>query len=152
MGKREVGRILRKRDTDGILRMVDANLNRASEGLRVAEDVLRFVRGHAALSGEARALRHGLRRAVLTVTPAVRLLAARDSARDPGRTRWRADRRSATDLLFANLRRAQESARVLEEGLRIAGPPRAVRALQALRYRIYSLERAAGRAIGRRKR
>ena len=150
--KRDNGGVLRKRDMDGILRMLDANLNRASEGLRVAEDVFRFALGHAALSAEARALRHGLRRAVLPAVSSARLLAARDSAGDPGRTRWHADRKSCSDLVHANLRRAQESARVLEEGLRIAGSPRAVRALQAVRYRLYSLEAAAGRALGGRRR
>jgi thiamine-phosphate pyrophosphorylase len=126
--------------------MLDANLNRASEGLRAAEDVLRFVARSAPLSGEARALRHLVRRTVLGAIPAGRLLASRDSAHDPGRGRWEATRRSTRDLLSANLRRAQESARVLEEGLRLAGRPAATRSMQAVRYRLYGLEAAAAPA------
>ncbi|MEK7475851.1 MAG: thiamine-phosphate pyrophosphorylase [Candidatus Coatesbacteria bacterium] len=132
-----------RRLDQGLLRMLDANLNRASEGLRAAEDVLRFVRLDAKRSGEARALRHLVRRTVLGVIPAGHLLEARDSAHDPGRGRWQAARRSTRELLAANLRRAQESARVLEEGLRLAGRPAAVRAMQAVRYRLYRLESAA---------
>lgn len=123
--------------------MLDANLNRASEGLRTAEDVLRFVKGEARLSGEARKLRHAMGRIVTAAVPAASLLAARDASRDPGRGRWKGTRRSTADLLLANLRRAQESARVLEEGLRLLSRPRGVREMQAARYRLYGLEAEA---------
>jgi len=139
----------RARLEHGLLRMLDANLNRASEGLRTAEDVFRFVSGSARLSREARSLRHFIRRTVLGAVPYARLLAERDSARDPGRARWKAARRSTRDLLSANLRRAQESARVLEEGLRLGGRPAAVRAMQAARFRLYALESASARCRSR---
>jgi thiamine-phosphate pyrophosphorylase len=131
--------------------MLDANLNRASEGIRAAEDVLRFVHSSGRLSGEARDLRHAIRRAVLEAFPVDRLVAARDSGRDPGRGRWRAGRGTTADLLFANLRRAQESARVLEEGLRLANRPAGVRAMQSARYRLYGLESASARLARRRR-
>lgn len=127
----------------GILRMLDANLNRATEGLRVAEDVLRFGYDHRALSGETRKLRHDVGKAMLRVAPRRALLAARDSRQDVGASRWKPgrSRRDAGDLLAANVRRAGESLRVLEEGARVVATPACCRSLQALRYRLYDLER-----------
>lgn len=127
--------------TRPLLRMADANLNRGMEGLRVAEDVLRFARRDAAGSAEARRLRHALRRVAGGLGPRARLVGARDAARDPGRGRVTAGpRRSARDLLAANLRRAQESTRVLEECSRALGRAVAAGAFQRIRYALYRLE------------
>ncbi len=129
----------------GLARMIDANANRAREGLRVVEDVLRFVRVDAALSGEARRLRHVVTAAVTALGPARTLLAARDARSDPGRARWRGGtRQDAGALLRANFRRAQEAVRVLEEGARLALKAGPARRLQAIRYRLYALESRAG--------
>jgi len=123
--------------------MLDANLNRASEGLRVAEDVLRFGYANGQLSGETRRLRHDVGKVMLRVAPRGSLVAARDSRRDVGAGRWQAGRprRGVGDLLAANLRRAGESLGVLEEGARVVAAPACCRSLQALRYRLYDLER-----------
>ena len=43
-----------------VLRILDANANRAREALRVVEDYARFVLDDAALSGELKQLRHDL--------------------------------------------------------------------------------------------
>ena len=45
-------------------RMLDANGNRAAEGLRVLEDVARFVLDDARLAGIAKDARHALRLAI----------------------------------------------------------------------------------------
>lgn len=50
-------------------RILDANLNRAREALRVMEDIARFALNDAALSGELKAIRHDLREAVETLMP-----------------------------------------------------------------------------------
>ncbi|MBM2832289.1 MAG: hypothetical protein HW414_1341, partial [Dehalococcoidia bacterium] len=42
-------------------RIIDANLNRLAEGLRVLEDVARFVLNNEPLDQELMALRHQLR-------------------------------------------------------------------------------------------
>lgn len=138
--------IARARASGGTLwRMLDANANRAREGLRVAEDVLRFVRGDSALSMKARKLRHAVGREAEALAPRTVLLAARDSAGDVGARQWRGGkaRRNAEGLLAANLRRAQESARVMEECARLLGKSAAIRRLQSLRYSIYDLESRA---------
>ena len=48
-----------------IIRILDASLNRASEGLRVVEDYVRFVLDDPFLTGKAKAIRHELATAVV---------------------------------------------------------------------------------------
>jgi thiamine-phosphate pyrophosphorylase len=48
---------------DRLPRLIDANLNRAREGLRVLEDLARFELDDAALSERAKQIRHGIRTA-----------------------------------------------------------------------------------------
>lgn len=128
-----------------VLRVADANLNRASEGLRAAEDVLRFCLDRAALSREARLARHAVRAAGQVLASDVALRRARDARGDVGRRRSTPGTRRGTpgEMLAANLRRAQESVRVLEEVAHIAGRPRAAALFQAVRYRLYTLEQRA---------
>jgi hypothetical protein len=75
-----------ERPSASTLRVVDANLNRAREGLRVVEDVARFVLGDEALTKRAKDLRHALsgyiRRAGFDED---RLLSARDAGHDVAR-------------------------------------------------------------------
>lgn len=135
---------------DDVLRMLDANINRAREGLRVCEDVVRFClsdtkkrqggrfRPHAQ---RLRAVRHALDAAVrdLPVKP-LELVRARDSRRDPGRRFASSSVESIERLLLLNLQRAKEALRVLEESCRMAAP-RAHGAFQRLRFRTYDVER-----------
>ena len=44
-------------DSKQILRIIDANLNRTAEGLRVLEDIARFVLDDAALSRQLKIMR-----------------------------------------------------------------------------------------------
>lgn len=132
-------------------RVMDANSNRACEGLRVAEDVLRFCLNDSSLSASARSLRHALGRAVESMVPRRRLIEGRDARGDVGASRWKGGQTRARlgDLLAANLRRAQESARVLEEFSRLHEKPSATRRLQSIRYSLYTLEAAALGITGR---
>ena len=50
-----------KRD---LLRIVDANLNRSREGLRVCEEVVRFALEDARLTSEFKTLRHKISRSI----------------------------------------------------------------------------------------
>ena len=43
-----------------ILRIIDANVNRATEGLRVAEDIVRFVLDDGKLTSKLKNVRHEL--------------------------------------------------------------------------------------------
>lgn len=126
-----------------VARVLDANANRALEGLRVCEDILRFHLGSARGFRSVRALRHGVALAVrrLPVSPAARLR-ARDARRDAGRQAHAGRVASLEQLLLINFQRAKEALRVLEECGRLIAPRQAA-AFQRLRFRTYEVEREA---------
>jgi thiamine-phosphate pyrophosphorylase len=124
-------------------RILDAAANRAREALRVVEDYCRFVLDDAFLSGELKRLRHALALA-LGELPAGLLLAARDTLGDVGTTISTAqefERSSLAAVVEANLKRLQEALRSLEEYGKVRSAELG-RAVEALRYRAYTLERA----------
>lgn len=128
-------------DKKNILRVLDANFNRSKEALRVIEDIFRFVLPNDKLRKKSRALRHSLDEITKNKIFKEAIL-SRDSQFDPGR---RVDvlelnRKTTSDVLYANLQRAKESVRVLEEFLKIISPQK-VRLLKKIRYDIYSLEK-----------
>ena len=122
-------------------RVLDANLNRAREGLRVCEEVSRFILSDPALTGRCRRLRYRLAE-VSRSLPVARLLPARDSRRDPGRPQARPRPRRLRgyrDLVAANAKRTQEALRVLEEFVRLRSPGLGKR-LGSIRFQVYTLE------------
>jgi thiamine-phosphate pyrophosphorylase len=124
-------------------RILDANANRAREGLRVVEDYCRFVLDDAFLSGELKRLRHELTTALAGLS-VDHLLEARETQADVGTrntTATEGERHSLRAVAMANLKRLQESLRVLEEVAKIDRIDRS-QALEQLRYRSYTLERA----------
>ena len=123
-----------------LLRILDANTNRALEGLRVAEEIVRFHAKAPPLFAQMRALRHAIARAVraLPISP-VDLVRARDSRHDIGRRAPASRIGSLERLLLINFQRAKESLRTLEECARLVAP-RHVSALQRLRFRLYAIE------------
>jgi thiamine-phosphate pyrophosphorylase len=124
-----------------VLRLVDANANRALEGLRVCEELIRFHWEWRSGFARLRRLRHGIARAVnqLPVTP-VELVGARESGRDVGRRAPASGVRSVEHLLLINFQRAKESLRTLEECSRLVAPRRTA-AFQRLRFQVYDAER-----------
>jgi thiamine-phosphate pyrophosphorylase len=140
----------RSRAESGVLRILDANLNRSREGLRVCEDVTRFVLNSDALSRKIKSLRHGIASAMkgLPAKPA-RLLGSRDPRGDVGRssrlgTEMR--RSGPLDIFMANMQRAKESLRVLEEFSKLVDRASAVK-FQRLRFRAYEIEKKAAAAM-----
>ena len=126
-----------------LARVLDAAANRAREGLRVAEDYCRFVLDDAFLSRELKGLRHDLA-AVLAGLPSGRLLLARDTEGDVGTglsTAAEEERGSAAAVAQVNLKRLQEALRTLEEFGKVYSPELG-RAVERLRYRSYTLEKA----------
>src|SRR5262249_42242152 len=126
-----------------LLRILDANLNRAREALRVIEDLARFHRNDARASALLKDARHSLDR--LARPLASQLLAARDSIRDVGRDGDRPveSGRSPREILAANLKRAGEALRTIEEVSkgRYAG---LAREAHRRRYDIYAIEKSLG--------
>jgi thiamine-phosphate pyrophosphorylase len=139
---------------EALLRIVDANANRAREALRVLEDVARFAMDDGDLSAELKALRHELRAAVDCLT-AERgglgaLLAWRDTPGDVGTAHSTAAeqaRGSVRDVAAAAGKRLSESLRVLEECAKVISPPAAAD-VEMLRYRGYEAERRVLAALG----
>jgi thiamine-phosphate pyrophosphorylase len=128
-----------------IERLLDANLDRAREGLRVLEDWARFALDRADLVARCKDLRQRLGRLHRS-----RYKLARNSAGDAaaGMTHPAQDaRHSPTQVLAANAARVQEALRVLEEFGRGEDPELAAEAA-AIRYALYDLEVALLRAGG----
>lgn len=126
-----------------ILRILDANANRAQEGLRVVEEYARFALSDATLVEELKQLRHTLGTA-LRILPDAHRLAARDTLGDVGTTiSTDAEyvRLDARDVAAANLARCQQALRSLEEYAKTAWPSLS-RQIEPIRYRLYVLAQA----------
>ncbi len=124
-----------------VLRILDVNLNRARESLRVIEDHARFVLIDTERAAAAKQLRHDLQDIVRSIGPAA-LLSARDIAGDASRSKRTVAEQSravAGDVLGAAFGRLTEAARAIAEYSKIAWPRVTERAEQ-LRYAAYELE------------
>ena len=124
-----------------LLMMLDANFNRCREGLRVCEDIGRFVWRSQHLSRRVRHIRHEVS-LVLKSLPYSELLAARDAAGDVGKDFHRGERKrdSWKDFHTANIQRAKESLRVLEEVMKLVDSKKS-RRLKRLRFDVYEYEK-----------
>lgn len=130
------------------LRILDAALNRAGEGLRVVEDYVRFVLDDAHLTEMAKQLRHDLATAGARLPLADRHT-SRDTQADVGTaisTPSEGRRADAWEVCVASFERAKQSLRSLEEFGKVAKPQAAAQ-FEALRYRLYTLEAAVGRTV-----
>jgi thiamine-phosphate pyrophosphorylase len=126
-----------------LFRVIDANFNRASEGLRVVEDLLRLVRNDVVLSARTKSLRHALAD-VLSQAGGAEFLRTRDIENDVGRTiqtEQEYSRESIDQLLAANLKRSEQSLRVIEECLKTISRHQSERC-ETIRYEVYQLELA----------
>lgn len=126
-----------------VYRILDAAINRASEGLRVVEDFARMTLADSHLSLLTKQLRHGLTQAT-SLLDKQHLLAARDTLSDVGTNLALASEycRTATEqVISANLARVQQSLRTIEEyGKTLSGE--LAKQVEQLRYRSYTLEKA----------
>jgi thiamine-phosphate pyrophosphorylase len=127
------------RDT---LRIIDANLNRTGEGLRVLEEFARLSLNDESLSRRLKEMRHAL----LVVPPEMqaRLVSARDAAGDVGRDMKAPQQgpgRDISETIVANARRVQESLRVLEELAQNTALPLDTDAYRKMRFSLYDIEK-----------
>ncbi|MFH0913720.1 MAG: thiamine-phosphate pyrophosphorylase [Chloroflexota bacterium] len=103
-------------ETSAIRRILDANLNRAGEGLRFLEELARLMLNDAALTQNLKNRRHEILRCDWQLQQ--EMLQARDSSGDVGVEMETPEQKEPRDLpaaAVANARRVQESLRVLEE-------------------------------------
>lgn len=124
-----------------VLRVLDANLNRLKEGLRVCEDTARFVLNDRASTQELKKIRHEIG-ACVQALGYKRLAQARDVAADVGAGDKKSEyaRRQIPDVIFANAQRCKESIRVLEEYSKLLDTASA-RRLKRARYAFYGIEK-----------
>ena len=120
-----------------IARILDANLDRAREGLRIIEEWCRFGWQEVKLADRCKQMRQELAR---WHDPSFRL--ARDTMGDVGTELshpQEESRENIEQLLQANICRVQEALRVLEEYGKLLNPSMGI-AFKKLRYQVYTLE------------
>ncbi len=132
-----------------VWRVLDANLNRAREGLRVLEDFARFLGDSHDVSFKLKSMRHDL------VTAEKQLFASagigmadrlqfRDTEGDVGTSQMtdgEQQRSALPDVIIANIRRVEESLRSLEEFGKLVSLSFSS-AMKSLRYSAYTLEKS----------
>ncbi len=125
-----------KSEEPKLYRLIDANLNRLREGIRTLEDIERYIYENKTLAKKLKNLRHQIR------FEDKKLLAYRDIAGDilKQTTPSEAKRTSIEELLRANMKRAQEAARVLEEAFKLIDTLTAQQFKQ-IRYELYDIEK-----------
>ncbi len=120
-----------------LFRILDANLDRAREGLRIIEEWCRFALNDQAKTAQIKHLRQSVGQ---WHTPDIR--AARDAPGDLGTAithPQETQRDSLADVLQVNLARTQEALRVLEEYGKLHSQKMAAECKQ-MRYQLYALD------------
>ena len=126
-----------------LYRIIDANFNRAKEGLRVCEDIARYGWDQRSLTKSLKDLRHELTR-VTSKLHVLKMLQGRNVVDDIGRASSKSEfqRKDLSSVFFANAQRVKESLRVLEEVAKLFNPS-AAQGIKTLRYQMYVLEQKA---------
>ena len=119
-----------------IYRVVDANINRLKEGIRVIENILRYKDNNKEIASKLKELRH------LATFKSQELLKNRDSINDVLRTSTKSEqnRTSLESIIVANFKRGQESSRVLEEIFKLIDISESEN-FKYIRYELYNLEK-----------
>jgi thiamine-phosphate pyrophosphorylase len=130
-----------------ILRILDANANRAREGLRVIEDYARFHLNNDDVCGQLKQLRHDL--ATATATWVNDAILFRDTPGDVGtatKTSSEFERQDIAAVVVAAGKRLGEALRTIEEYLKTISTSGAA-AIEKIRYRFYDLEMTIARTL-----
>jgi thiamine-phosphate pyrophosphorylase len=119
-----------------IERVIDANLNRLKEGIRVCEDIARYLHNNKELSKKYKKLRHKAK-----TSKYKSLLKSRDITNDPLKKSIKDEKsiKNLDEIIISNHKRAQESARVLEEIFKLSNLMLSQR-YKEIRYSLYELE------------
>lgn len=130
-----------------VARILDANVNRAREALRVMEDASRFVLDDSLLTASLKQLRHDL---AIAIKQLDNLDFNRDTPGDIGTqitTEAELTRGSISQVVIAAGKRLSESLRSIEEYGKIIDADFASE-IEKLRYRGYDLEQQLNRSFG----
>jgi thiamine-phosphate pyrophosphorylase len=130
-----------------VLRILDANANRAREALRVIEDFIRFVLNDDELSARLKELRHEL--VAATASWVGDAILFRDTPGDVGTTHKTAaemSRETTADVVIAAGKRLGEALRAIEEFAKTFSVSDAAK-IEKIRYRFYNLEQTVARTL-----
>ncbi|WP_457560368.1 thiamine-phosphate pyrophosphorylase [Caminibacter sp.] len=118
-----------------LYRTIDANFNRFKEGIRVVEDILRYE-FNSPLAKTLKELRH------IKLPKYEKIISFRNADNDilKPSTKSEQKRESIKDIIISNLKRAQESARVLEEIYKLYDV-NISEEFKNKRYKLYTLEK-----------
>ncbi|MCX5699885.1 MAG: thiamine-phosphate pyrophosphorylase [Candidatus Omnitrophica bacterium] len=129
-------------------RIIDANLNRAKEGLRVCEEITRFILDNHKFTARLKQIRHNIDCLGNKLYAPAKLLSQRRARTDVGRRNSRGElkRGNCKDIFRANIQRVKESLRVLEEFSKLLDA-RAALGFKQLRYKVYEIEQESFKKI-----
>jgi hypothetical protein len=129
-----------------VYRIIDANFNRSREGLRVCEDIMRFIFKDSKLTLKLKNTRRALSRLAAELDRE-RLIQSRDVEID--RVKFKGAKGSKfkyDEILRFNFQRVTESLRVLEEVIQILEPDFKQRFMR-LRFKVYEIEKGVSKVI-----
>ncbi|MGM0624030.1 MAG: thiamine-phosphate pyrophosphorylase [Campylobacterota bacterium] len=120
-----------------VSRLIDANLNRLKEGIRVVEDICRFIYDDKQTAYKLKNIRHNAR-----IDSYREFLKHRDIIGDvlKSSTKSEQQREDIQSVILSNIKRAQESARVLEESFKLVNTLEAEQ-FKTIRYELYDIEK-----------
>jgi len=129
---------------DKLHRLIDANINRAMEGIRVVEDIVRFRMGDKIITSTLKNLRSDLKNSIDSMLISrADLLKARNSRDDAGAdlySKGESQRTNVSQIVTSNFKRIEEALRVLEESAKLLNATFGKK-FKALRYRVYDIEK-----------
>lgn len=121
-----------------IQRVIDANLNRAAEAIRILEEIARFLLDDKDLSEQFKNIRHKIN--AVQEDNYDEYLDARDTQNDVGVDIKNPDSRTNVETIFkANIKRFQQALRTLSE-YSVENPENAA-TFEKIRYEAYTLEK-----------
>ena len=120
-----------------LYRIIDANLNRLKEGIRVVEDISRFYFDDREIAKKLKELRHSA-----TISEYRPLLENRDILNDVLKSSYEFEnsKQEIRDIVIANFKRTQEASRVLEEIYKLIDIQNSEK-FKSIRYSLYNLEK-----------
>ena len=129
-------------------RIIDANINRTKEGLRVCEEITRFIFNSRKLTERLKETRHSIDPLAKRLAPLYTLIKERKSRQDIGKNILANEMRRGgfEDIFFANIQRVKESIRVLEEFSKLINKECAA-GFKEIRYGVYEIEKQASKLM-----
>ncbi len=120
-------------------RIIDANINRVCEGIRVIEDILRFFYDNEIFFKKLKTIRHEIRKN----TEYLNIEVSRKPQHDVGKKSFLQEeitRKNFDDIFKANIKRVEEGLRVLEEIFKIENKDFS-EFFKSKRFEIYNIEK-----------